>query len=187
MRRTSWIARGISFVALLLLPASAARAQEANAAEPGMRGVHRLTLALGHALVAEASVEGQKEWLALASWAIDYDYWLSDRWALGVQNELVIESFVVEKEGGEVIERDFPFAVVPVVYFRLNDRVALVGGVGAEFAGETLGFTRVGAEYGVAIGRRWEVGAALVWDNKWDYYNSWGVSFGVSRLFGPGR
>ena len=180
--------RAFTLATLLLLAASPARAQQhPPAAEPGMRGVHRWTLALGHALVAEASVEGEKEWLALAAWAIDYDYWFTDRWAVGVQNELVIESFIVEHGDGETIERNFPFAVVPVAYFKLDERVSLLGGVGAEFGGETLGFHRLGAEYGVSIGTKWEVGAALVWDNKWGYYNSWGFSFGLSRLFGPGR
>ena len=182
------VMRGLALAALLLLSASPAFAQQhPPAAEPGMRGVHRWTLALGHALVAEASVQGEKEWLALASWAIDYDYWLSEKWAVGVQNELVIESFIVEHHEGETIERNFPVAVVPVVYYKLNDRFSLVGGVGAEFAGETLGFHRLGGEFGLPIGTKWEIGTALVWDNKWGYYNSWGVSFGVSRLFGVGR
>jgi hypothetical protein len=31
--------------------------------------------------------------------------------------------------------------------------------------------------------KQYEVGIALVWDNKWNYYNSWGVAFTVGKLW----
>ncbi|ARV10582.1 hypothetical protein BTO05_13405 [Winogradskyella sp. PC-19] len=41
--------------------------------------------------------------------------------------------------------------------------------------------TRLGAEYGFHLPGNWEIGAALVWDAKWNYYNSWGLALTVSK------
>jgi hypothetical protein len=82
------------------------------------------------------------------------------------------------------LERSYPFASVPVLLFKPGKRLILIAGVGAEFAKEsTLMMTRLGAEYGFHLPGNWEIGAALVWDAKWNYYNSWGLAFTVGKIW----
>lgn len=151
-----------------------------------MKGASRLTLGLGHTHVSKGKEEsgGKTQWLALASWSINYDYWLSDKWALGLQNDIILESFVIEDNHNELIERKTPIAVVPVAIYKPGKHLSLLGGVGGEFShGHNLTMTRLGAEYGFHLPGNWEVGTALVWDGKWNYYNSWGLAFTVSKIW----
>lgn len=169
---------------------SAAHVPAAGAANHGLRGTHRLTLGLGHNHVINSIVgeDGELKNQALPSWELNYDYWLSDKWAIGVQTELIIESFVIEHGDEQLLEREYPVLVAAVAIFKPFRHFSFVGGLGLEHAsGETLTATRLGVEYGTHLGANWEVGVAATWDAKWDYYDAWGLSFSVSRLFGGKR
>lgn len=166
----------------------AAEAQEILHANEGfhqsMKGTSRLTLGLGHTHVSQGKVDGETKWLALPSWSFNYDYRITEKWAIGLQGDLVLESFVIENNEEELIERKYPLAIVPVAIYKPGKHFSFLGGVGAEFSeGHTLSMTRLGMEYGFHLPNNWEVGVAMVWDGKWNYYNSWGVNFTLSRLW----
>lgn len=149
-----------------------------------MRGASRLTLGLGHTHVSEGKVDGKTKWLALPSWSLNFDYWLSDKWAVGLQNDLIMETFIIESHNQELIERKYPLAVVPLALYKPGKNLTLIGGIGAEFSkGHTLAMTRLGLEYGFHLPKNLEVGAAMVWDGKWNYYNSWGLAFTISKIW----
>jgi hypothetical protein len=176
------------FLAVMLIITTATIAQHTKEQmsdnNHGMKGASRLSLGLGHTQVSRGKIDGDTKWLAIASWSFNYDYWLSDKWAIGLQNDLLIESFVIENNAGELIERSYPWAVVPVAMYKPGKHFTFIGGVGAEFSkGHTLTLTRLGVEYGFHLPKNWEVGAAFVWDNKWNYYNSWGLAFTVSKIW----
>jgi hypothetical protein len=150
----------------------------------GNVGASRLTIRLGHKHVSAGKIDGDTKWLALPSWSLNYDYWLSNKFAIGIQNDLILESFIIEHGDQELLERSYPITSVPVLLFKPGERLFLIAGVGAEFAKEsTLMMTRFGVEYGFHLPGNWEIGAALVWDNKWNYYNSWGLAFTVSKIW----
>lgn len=150
----------------------------------GQKGAHRLTLGLGHTHVSEGKIDGDTKWLALASWSFNYDYWLSTKWAIGLQNDLVLESFKIEHGNQEILERSYPWAIVPVAIYKPTKHLSLIGGVGTEIAeGHNITLTRLGIEYGWHLPGNWEIGGALVWDNKWKYYNSWGLGFTFSKIW----
>ncbi len=156
-------------------------------ASHGMKGSSRLTLGLGHTHVSEGKVEGKKEWIVMPSWSLNYDYWLSDKWAVGVQTDLLLETFLIENNEDELIERKHPLSVVPVALYKAGKNLTLFGGIGAEFSkGQNLFTTRLGLEYGFHLPKNWEVGASMLWDGKWNYYNSWSLAFTVSRIW-PGK
>jgi hypothetical protein len=146
-----------------------------------MKGSHRLTLGLGHTQISEGKVDGETKWIATASWALNYDYWIGNKWAIGLQNDLILESFIIESHEQEFIERSYPWAIIPVAIYKPGKHLSLLGGVGAEIAkGNTLTVTRLGLEYGWHLPKNWEVGVAAVWDNKW---NSWGIAFTASKIW----
>ena len=190
---------GTAAIAALLLAAAPLHAQhDTTAAHPpatseaghGMRGTHRLTLGLGHNHVVNSIVgeDGTLKNRALPSWALNYDYWLSDKWAIGVQSDIILESFVIEHGDQETLERSYPVLVAGVAIFKPFRHFSFVGGLGAEYSSEqTLTATRLGVEYGTHLGPKWEVGVAATWDAKWSYYDAWGLNFTVSHLFGGHR
>jgi len=150
----------------------------------GNEGASRLTIGLGHTHVSEGKIDGDTKWLALPSWSLNYDYWLSNKLAIGIQNDLILESFIIEHGNQELLERSYPIASVPVLLFKSGKRIVLIAGIGAEFAKEsTLMMTRFGVEYGFHLPGNWEVSSALVWDNKWNYYNSWGLALTISKIW----
>ena len=145
---------------------------------------HRISIGLGHTHVPEGELLDDKNKLAFASWTFDYDFHFNETWAIGLQTDLILESFIIVRSNEEELEREFPFSVTPVALFKPSERWTLIGGVGAEFApGETLTFTRLGVEYGVEISKKWEVGATFLWDARWDYFNSWGLAIIISRTW----
>ena len=155
-----------------------------NQEHRGSKSANRLTIGLGHTHVSEGKVDVETKWLALASWSLNYDYWLSDKLAVGLQNDIILESFIIEHGAKELLKRSYPIASVPVLLFKPGKRLMLIAGVGAEFTKEnTLTMTRLGAEYGFHLPNNWEVGAALIWDAKWNYYNSWGIALTVSKIW----
>jgi hypothetical protein len=143
---------------------------------------------LGHTHVFQGRLPGEPDFRILASWALSYDYWLTDRWAIGLQNDMIVEEFVIEHGGDEILERNRPIAVIPSVLYKPLEWLTLIAGLGREFAPEeNLTLTRFGAEVGWHVGSDWEVGAGLVWDAKWDFYDSIGLDFTISRFLGSGR
>jgi hypothetical protein len=62
----------------------------------GNEGASRLTIGLGHTHVSAGKIDGDTKWLALPSWSLNYDYWLSNKFAIGIQNDLILESFIIE-------------------------------------------------------------------------------------------
>jgi hypothetical protein len=151
-------------------------------------GRHRITLGLGHTHISQGVIEGSREWFVAPSWALNYDYWLTERWAVGLQNDMIVEQFVIAHGDEELLERDRPVAVIPTVLYKPLHWLTLIGGVGVEFASEeNLTLTRLGAEVGWHVAADWEVGAGLVWDAKWDFYDSYALDFSISRFLGSGR
>ena len=149
-----------------------------------LKGSSRLTIGIGHTHLSEGKIDGKTEWLTLPSWILNYDYWLSNKWALGLQNDIVLESFFIESDDSELIERSYPISSVPIAIYKPGKHLMFIAGVGFEFTNEqTLTLTRLGFEYGFHLPNKWEIGAGLVWDNKWNYYNSWGLAITISKLF----
>lgn len=153
--------------------------------ESNMKGSHRLSLLIGHSHLSQGVMDnGKKGWKVIPSWGLDYDYWISNHWAVGVQNDMMIESFEVEDHEKNVIERTRPFSSVASVIFKPKKHLGFVFGMGGEFASEeNFALTRLGIESGWEMKNNWEFGVTLSYDIKWNGYNSWVVAMGVSKIF----
>ena len=149
------------------------------------RGMHQLTLVISHSVIAPGK---NSERLTVPSWAIDYDYWISSHWAVGLHNDITLESYEVIDSGseeGNLIERTHPITSVAAVVFKPKKHSSFILGMGAEFSKEeNLFMTRIGYEYGWEIGNKWDLGAGIVYDIKWHTYDTWIIGLGVSKFFG---
>lgn len=158
--------------------------------ENGIKGKHRLMLELAHTHVAEGVNEnGGKSWLVLPSWALNYDYWVSEKIGLGIHTDMILETFKVEENGSaETVERSRPIAPAAVILYKAGKHSTFLLGTGAEFASTgTLFLNRLGYEIGWELSEKWEVGGTLAYDIRWNAYDSWTFSFGVCRVFGKKR
>jgi hypothetical protein len=183
---------GVLYIMSFLVNTFTVRAQ-ADSLEKKERFLrHRLTGVIGHALQPTALEDGQKKWLALASWGLDYDYKLCRKWAIGLHSDVILQNFNVEEAksvGGDkskVLQRKNPLAICAVGIYKPTRHLSLVGGLGEEFSfnkGENLFIVRAGFEYGYEIMEKYEVGFSLNYDAKIDAYSTIVLGLGVSKLF----
>lgn len=173
-----------SFCCILILSSFNAIAQEQDEFRP----YHRVAFVLSHAHVPSAVGRDGKEWLTLPAFGLDYDYSFSRRWTAGIHSDLIVENFLVESNLGNderVLERSRPVAIAAVAGFKPVEHLTCVLGFGAELAKEeNLFLARLGAEYGWEVSQNWEIAVSLMYDLKWDAYDTWVFGFGASRSFG---
>ena len=152
--------------------------------EETLKGAHRLTLMLGHSHLSEGiQADGKKGWKVIPSTGFDYDYWIGEHWALGLHNDVMIEDFEVEDHGNTVLERSKPFSSVVVAIFKPKKHLSFLAGMGGEFAKEeNFAVTRVGIETGWEMKNHWEFGISLLYDIKWNAYDTWVFGFGISKM-----
>ncbi|UXX78157.1 hypothetical protein N7E81_12385 [Reichenbachiella carrageenanivorans] len=143
-----------------------------------------ISISLGHTHVIKGVRDGKNQWLALPSWAIDYNRELNESWYVGLHNEIITEDFEVKSAKEEVIERTFPVSMVAVVGFRPKEYLSFIVGGGAEWAEEeTFQVIRLGVEPAFPISDYMELVIGAMYDFKINAYNSWSISFGVARKF----
>lgn len=146
---------------------------------------HRVMAVLSHTHVPEGyDADGDKAWIILGSWGVDYDYRLSERWSLGVHTDMILENFVIERNDGNEVERSRPIAAVLASSYKFGEHFALVAGAGGEFSKEEdYGLVRLGGDYGWEIPGDWELALSAMLDIKIEGYNSVVFGVGVGKLF----
>ena len=171
---------GVAFI--LTITASAQELEKEE--EVSQKGTHRISIVLGHSHLSQGIQDnGKKGWKAIPSTGIDYDYWISNHWAIGVQTDIMIEDFEVEDHDNAVIERSKPLATVGVAIFKPKEHVSFIVGAGGEFAKEeNFALTRLGIETGWEMKNNWEFGISLLYDIKWSGYDTWVFGFAISKL-----
>jgi hypothetical protein len=140
---------------------------------------------MSHAHVAEGfdPNTGSKQWRILPAWGLDYDYVFTEKWALGLHSDVVVETYDVETADGKVLKRTRPLASALLGTYKLNQHLALQLGLGGEFAKEeTFALTRVGIEYGWELPGAFELSGVFNYDFKWNAYDTFLIGIGVAKL-----
>lgn len=170
----------------LLLLSIHSHAQE-ESIEETEKGVHRISLALCHNNISQGVKDSDTKWLSLPAWSLDYDYWLSEKWAIGLHTDFIVEDFFVKTNlsgDDEVLERSSPIAPAAVGIYKATKHSSFIFGAGAEFAKEeNLFLNRIGYEWGTKITEDWELGITACYDFRWNAYDSYLIGIGISRKF----
>ncbi len=160
-------------------------AQEAGEKEdPEFFKRSRVTVLLSHTVINTALLD-EENLKVFPSYGFNYDYWFNEKFAIGLHNDLIGESFAIRRsDNGVALERDIPFTTLLVAIYKLDFGLAPLVGLGAELErNETLFVCHLGLEYGVEFAEVWEVGANLTYDFKLEAYNSLAYGFSLSRRF----
>ena len=175
----------LMIVIMLSLQIASAQEPEKVHDHESLKGSHRISLGLGHTHLSKGkNIDGEEVWLPVTSWSLAYDYHIAKKWSIGLQSDMVLEEFIVEDHDGQELEREKPIALALVGFFKPGKHFSFIGGAGIEMEKEkNLGFTRLGVEFGAELKNHWEAGIAVLWDDKWGYYNSWVIEFTFSKLF----
>jgi len=162
--------------------------EEVNKAEK-FKPYQSLSGLLSHTFVKNGIKEGKANWITFPSFAIDYNFTFSPKWRLGLHNDIILEDFIVETTNSEgaksELERSEPIASVLVGGYKPGKHFTFEVGMGYEISKEeNLFLTRIGSEYALELSKGWELIANLVYDVKWDAYDSFAFGIGVSKSFG---
>ncbi|MBD0830637.1 hypothetical protein [Aestuariibaculum sediminum] len=149
---------------------------------------HQIGFLLGHAHIPSLYADGKKEWKALPSFTLYYNYWLNETWAVGLHTDMIIESYEVEKnlasksEEDLILERERPLAPALMAVYMPGEHFNYSFGFGGEFAkGEDLFLFRAEIAYAIEMPKSWEFEVALGTDVRWDAYNTINMAIGISK------
>lgn len=170
--------------ALFLTCSLATFAQEEAGGDSGFKR-HKVAVSITHTHVGNGTTEsGKKTFLLLASWSLDYDYSITEKWGAGLHTDMVVQDFEYEKDEGIVRKRSKPVSLALVGTRALGEHFTVFAGGGMEFAPEgTLGLVRLGGDCGWELPRDWEVAVNLVVDLKINGYDAWVFGFGFGKRF----
>lgn len=163
--------------------------QERKVKSEKFKPYHSISGLLSHTIIQDGIRDGKIEWIDFPSFAIDYNFVFSPKWRVGLHNDIIFEDFIVEtinSEGDKIeLERSEPMATVLVGGYKLGKHFIIEAGMGYEFSKEEdLFLTRIGTEYSLELPKEWELIANIVYDVKWNAYDSFSFGVGVSKLIG---
>ncbi|HQU99814.1 MAG: hypothetical protein JNK61_00165 [Bacteroidia bacterium] len=150
---------------------------------------HSISLVLSHATVFNGlNTEGKRQVINLPAWGIDYNYQFKPKWSLGIHTDIIIEKFVVEKQGETgteaALERSYPIAPAIVAMYKINHHWSGLLGAGIEFEKtENFFLNRLGIEYALEMPNEWEFLASFNYDIKWNAYDTYILGVGVAKQF----
>ena len=157
-------------------------AQEHNAEGPEPLKRHHVTLYTGYTWVPQGET-GETSVVIAPTIGIDYTYWFSHKFGLGVVNDFELTTYVIEHSDGTPLVREFAYVGAAVVIYEVAPGLALFGGPGVELeAHENFFVVKLGVEYAFVKTERWHTSIVFGYDFKVEY-DSWGLGVAVSRLF----
>ncbi|WP_426431078.1 hypothetical protein ACPX19_01665 [Winogradskyella sp. HB-48] len=173
-----------TLVALLLILCflSFSYAQEHNISEfENKEPRHRAAFILGHSFISLDN----KEILAIPTFGLDYEYWISDKWGIGIFSDLELISKEVSPTVNDVnIEREYPLVVtLDVLWSPIKHWEFVIGPGFISEKGETEPLVRIGAERDLELGHHWDVPITLFYDKKFDGNYAISIGIGIAKRF----
>lgn len=174
---------------LMLAVITSSFSQESETMAGQFKPYHSFSALLSHTYVKDGIRDGKTDWIAFPSFAFDYNFVFSPKWRIGLHNDLIFEDFIVESTNSEgekkELERSEPIATVLVGGFKPGKHFTFEAGAGYEFSKEEhLFLSRIGTEYSLELPHEWEFIVNVVYDIKWNAYDSFAFGVGVSKSLG---
>ena len=160
---------------------------------------HAISFVISHThLKTGVKDNSGNSFLALPSFAINYNYNFNEKWALGWHNDIIIEEFVVSGSGShesevifksetnedKTIDRGKPVSSAIMLTYKPYKHLALLAGGGMEFSKhKDFAVVRLGLEAPFHMPNNWEVFGSLLFDININAYNSLSFGLGIAKLF----
>ncbi len=148
---------------------------------------HGIGFLISHTYISQGKIDGKREYLAAPSFGINYNYYINEKWAIGLHNDIIIESFLIENssENSEVLERELPFSNSIMATYKMTKSLGLTFGSGIEWEkNENFLLFRAGVDYAVELNEKGlEMIFVFNYDNLIDGYDSINFGLGLNKLF----
>ena len=124
------------------------------------------------------------ERIAIPSYGLDLEYWFNHDWGLGLHNDLELETFIIEQDHEEFLEREYPLVSTLDLLYRPWKGIVFQIGPGIEIdRNKTFYLLRLGVEYEIELGHHWDLYPTFFYDTREDAYTTISVGLGVGKRF----
>jgi hypothetical protein len=158
---------------------------------------HFISASINHTIIFSAVKNGEHHSnLNVPSFGLNYTYALSEKWGIGLHNDIILEDFIVKGEslnndgtkspGEEIetIERETPISMALVAVYKPIENLGIVAGGGMEFSkNEHYALVRFGLEAPFELQNSWEIYGVLSYDIMFDAYTSLSYGIGIVKQF----
>jgi hypothetical protein len=148
---------------------------------------HKVGAFLGNSLIAEVknTQTGKEQYVLAPTFGLDYEYWLSRKWAIGTYNEIAHTDIEVETDNHEeYIKRENVMLFSAVAIFEPIHNLAFFAGTGVETdPHHTFWIRYLGIEYTFIRSNDWDVSISAGCVNK-DLYDAFTFGVVIGRRFG---
>ncbi len=129
---------------------------------------HHLAVFTGYALIGGAIDEdGQTRPTIIPVVGLDYNYWFNHKIALGLQNDLELSSYTVERDEQEYLDRNYAFVTALICIYEPVKNWALFAGPGYEFEEHhNFPLLKIGTDIGKSFEDGWGVALTISYDIK---------------------
>lgn len=142
----------------------------------------RIAGLIGHTFIP-TSVSAQAR-MVIPSWGLDVEYWFNERIAIGLHNDIEIQSFLIEKDGDEVLEREFPLVLTLDALYKLPNGLVFGLGPGYEIEpNESFFLIRAGVEYEIELHHHWDLSPTVFYDTRFEANDTWTFAIGIGKRF----
>ncbi len=176
------------FVQIISAQGNTTGSHEGKVEYQGYEHKHSFSFFIAHTRVSEA-VHNDKEWIAVPSFSLNYDYIIGKKWAIGLHNDLILEEFTVGRkvegeEEIEEIERSYPLSSAVMISYNPLHHLVLAAGGGMEFSkSEHFPVIRFSVETPFHLNETWEMLSLISYDININAYNSFTIGLGVGYVF----
>lgn len=158
---------------------------------------HIISASINHTIIFSAVKDGEsRSSINVPSFGLNYTYAFSNKWGIGLHNDIILEDFIVKGESSAmlnaksteeeiaVIKRGRPVSMALMAIYKPIENLGIMAGGGMEFSEhEDYAVIRFGFEAPVHLPKHWEVFGALTYDIMINAYNSLTYGIGVAKLF----
>ena len=95
---------------------------------------HKLGLFTGNTLIhgVHNTHTGKEQYILAPTFGLDYEYWLSHKWAIGTYNEVAFLNIEVEQDHEVFVKRETGMLFSRVVVYEAFPRFSIFAGTGVE-------------------------------------------------------
>lgn len=158
---------------------------------------HAISASINHTVIFSAVKDGEsRSSIIVPSFGLNYNYVFSEKWGIGLHNDIILEDFVVKDASPNdpttrnteaeivAIERGRPISMALMAIYKPIKNLGIMAGGGMEFSShEDYVVIRFGLEAPFHLPKHWEVFGVLSYDIMIDAYSSLTYGIGVVKLF----
>jgi len=146
---------------------------------------HRVALFMGNSHIpAGDPAIGRTGTIIVPTWGLDYEFWFNHQLALGWYSDIEIQSYVINSDNHQDLEREYPIITSVVLVYVPWKTLSIYVGPGLEIErNESFFVTKIGVEYGIELPNHWDLAPGISYDNKEGEFDAWSFGFSIGKKF----